>query len=618
MLVTSFLVFSKMSKLVKNASKVCVRKNAIKRLMKDFKRLSKTKSPGFSASPLSEDDLFMWHGTVEIQDGNYEGCRIHLIIRIPENYPHEPPSVFVHSGQPFNHKFHDHIYQGWSSSDLGFSVCADVTANFHSHFEDKIGYGWSPGCTLEDLLLNLQIFFSSPDYAEPTEEEITEMKEKLLEFECDKCKHTSKVPYPPIIDRETIINQQKPTKPKTIQPISKLVCSITKQAFNDQIGGEGENDLILGYPLYIRKDRYDRMHITPVLELISYEAFVTEIQKRGEKLDDYESVKFRSATGHYYNHWLPIYINKNHFEKGKDTIQNSLTVIRYGIEGTKENDFTPDVVLKVLPTLLNKTILALMKKDIHGSTNAIEAYSHFLRLFMAYIDIYPELLRKINKEVSDFMQSRKNRNKKVVPDLGEFIVKLFLSRYSYNDPKIKQAILEEHFARQMYWIFKEKPWLRYKQITPDMIPTIFKMKEVSCKMLMFNLMAAQFFIKPFESKKISQTRPPPQIQKESWIKIVSKKPTPPNYPQNPHIIKVKKILDQRYGFPPQTIVDQFQDVIQKIHSVSNYKIFLKVVKWDRYIKNPRDLCKQLFIAKKISEIQGYTGKYSRNGRRKKI
>ncbi|CAF5229717.1 unnamed protein product, partial [Rotaria magnacalcarata] len=106
--------------------------------------------------------------------------------------------------------------------------------------------------------------------------------------------------------------------------LEKLTCGVTKQNVI-------ENNICLGYPLLVKRNNYGKLQSETVLELISYDAYVAEIQKSGEdKLDYYEHLKFCSVTGKDYNHWLPIFINEAHFQKGQTIIQNSISVIYNG------------------------------------------------------------------------------------------------------------------------------------------------------------------------------------------------------------------------------------------------------------------------------------------------
>ena len=168
--------------------------------------------------------------------------------------------------------------------------------------------------------------------------------------------------------------------------VEKLTCGVTKQNVI-------EDKICLGYPLLIKRDHRSRLSSEIILELISYDAYVAEIQKSGEeKLDFYEIHKFRSVTGKDYNHWLPIFVNPEHFERGRTIIENSISIIDRGTAlGIRRNNFVPEMALKVLTALMNKTGVQLFNGEMYESKQAIEAYCHFLRLLMHFIDIYPQL-----------------------------------------------------------------------------------------------------------------------------------------------------------------------------------------------------------------------------------
>lgn len=104
----------------------------------------------------------------------------------------------------------------------------------------------------------------------------------------------------------------------------KLTCGVTKQNVID-------DKICLGYPLLIKRDDCGRLWPEIVLEPISYDTYAAEIQRSGgNKLDFYENFKFRSVTRAVYNQWLPLYINLDHFEKGRSIIQNAISVIHSG------------------------------------------------------------------------------------------------------------------------------------------------------------------------------------------------------------------------------------------------------------------------------------------------
>lgn len=143
--------------------------------------------------------------------------------------------------------------------------------------------------------------------------------------------------------------------------IEKVTCSISKlNIINDK-------DVILGYPLYIYIDKYKRIWATPILELISYEMYVTEIQKSGDyKLDFYSKKHFISANGLKYNYWIPCYFTKTHFEKSYQTLINSISILKNGTaRGHKNYDFNPEDSLMVLMSLCNKTTLNILNGNIY-------------------------------------------------------------------------------------------------------------------------------------------------------------------------------------------------------------------------------------------------------------
>ncbi|CAF4596652.1 unnamed protein product, partial [Rotaria sp. Silwood2] len=392
---------------------------ATKRIMRDLRDLDKIPIPGLGVCCPDESNPFLLHCNVLINDGPYRGIMIHLVLHIPEDYPLTGPAGNIAPGLEFDQ---------------------------------------SPGYTLSTALLQIVTFFADPDlYREPTSESIDHLRMMVKEFHCRTCGHSYKKPNPEIIDYSTTVTSQDIDKISEIDEEKlkierlrelkeKLTCGITKQNFID-------DPICLGYPLLVKRDNYGRLWPETILELISYDAYVAEIQKSGEnKLDYYEHLTFRSVTGKDYNHWLPIFINEEHFRKGQTIIQNSISVIYNGTAlGSARYDFKPIMALNVLTTLMNKSSVQLFNGQMFESKHAIEAYCHFLRLLMHFIDIYPELDRHINETIENFSKDIRNRNKKVVSDIGEFLIKVALSK-NYRFDQIKKYIYEEYFARQIYWI----------------------------------------------------------------------------------------------------------------------------------------------------------------------
>ena len=65
--------------------------------------------------------------------------------------------------------------------------------------------------------------------------------------------------------------------------------------------------------------------------------------------------QFKSANNEYYNSWLPIYINNDHYEKNKEQILKSIA------EKTSNSVFKEEQIFEVLPNILNSMIIGMCK-----------------------------------------------------------------------------------------------------------------------------------------------------------------------------------------------------------------------------------------------------------------
>ena len=139
----------------------------IKRVLHDLAEFEKNPIPGISLCMPDKNNPSVLHGNLVINQGIYKGILLHLIFRIPENYPLQPPQANLAPGLDFDQKYHHHVYEDQHS---GNSICTDLTSNFAGAFNTKdskgnfVQSGWTPGYTLSTLLTHLQIFFSDPDY----------------------------------------------------------------------------------------------------------------------------------------------------------------------------------------------------------------------------------------------------------------------------------------------------------------------------------------------------------------------------------------------------------------------------------------------------------------------
>lgn len=165
--------------------------NTIKRILSDIKENSKNPIEGISICIPNDDNIFNIHGNIMIKNGIYKGILLHVIINIPDDYPLSGPSMNISQGINFGHKFHEHIFE---DNINGNTICNDLLTNFSSFFKDKkeIASGWSPGYTLNTILMQMVIFFENhdlPNHLIPNKETIDNFKKELNEYHCNICNH---------------------------------------------------------------------------------------------------------------------------------------------------------------------------------------------------------------------------------------------------------------------------------------------------------------------------------------------------------------------------------------------------------------------------------------------
>lgn len=515
-------------------------KNATRRLLRDLKDLTDSPLPGISIHPL-DDDLFKLHANIKILEGPYKDIIVHIELRIPETYPQSSPSGKIATGFSFTPEHHHHVYT--------FGICNDYLSNFENSFSRQAGTGWTPSVTLKDLLMVLQPFLADPDFPRDhiiTDNIIEQLRRDSKMYECS-CGHTTKNPLPPLGEITNLVEKSELNN----QVKDNLVCSVSKSSYFE------DPYMILGYPLHLKRDSRNRLWTTLIPEMLCYEQYALAIQSSRSSYFSREN--YRSATGKEYTDWLPIYINEEHFQRGLTHCKHCISVVSNGIEGFERNDFKPEMVLRVLPALLNKNIVAMMNGTIYESESAIYAYSHYLRLFIRLLDLYPKLREDIKKEIENFINGK--RSKRDVPDIGEFIIKLSLSEYKYTDPKIQTPLLEEYTARQIFWIQKTLGKNQKYQLDK-----LFKAAEVSNKLLVFNIMAAKTFIFPGVTDR----------------------------------------LDSNYGLPPIQVVNNFQNIIKQIKTINNYQVLLEAISYNHVIKTPQQMTDFINKAVILSKNQGYT------------
>ncbi|RSH92555.1 ubc11 protein [Saitozyma podzolica] len=122
-----------------------------KRLRKELMTLMMTPTPGVSAFPESDSNLFKWAGTLTGPDGTvYEGLTYRLNLTFPPEYPYRPPTI----------KFDTPCYHPNVAMKGGTYVLTDK---------------WSAVYSVHTVLVSLQSLLGDPNNASPLNVEAAEL-----------------------------------------------------------------------------------------------------------------------------------------------------------------------------------------------------------------------------------------------------------------------------------------------------------------------------------------------------------------------------------------------------------------------------------------------------------
>lgn len=126
---------------------------AVLRLMSDLRAIKQEPPEGCSASPCSDENLFVWGATIFGPDETpWEGGIFSLRITFGEQYPEKPPRVRFTSEM-----FHPNVYSDGT-------LCMDI-------IQDQ----WSPCHNVCTLLTSIQSLLTDPNCASPANPEAAQV-----------------------------------------------------------------------------------------------------------------------------------------------------------------------------------------------------------------------------------------------------------------------------------------------------------------------------------------------------------------------------------------------------------------------------------------------------------
>lgn len=123
------------------------------RLLSDLRAIQAEAPAGISASPLSDDNVFVWTASIVGPDESpFEGGIYQLRMQFPDQYPEKPPRVrFI------TEMFHPNIFP---TGDL----CLDI-------IQDK----WKPIYSVATILLAIQSLLTDPNNDSPANVEAAKL-----------------------------------------------------------------------------------------------------------------------------------------------------------------------------------------------------------------------------------------------------------------------------------------------------------------------------------------------------------------------------------------------------------------------------------------------------------
>ena len=443
---------------------------ALKRIANDLKALDDCPLEGIGIASIDEDP-FRYVINMELMTGIYEGYKVQLLMTIPEDYPIKPPKILIYPNQTIGSGYHHHIF----SASSGYKkFCIDFLDNEFNMDTNAEHTGWNPAYTISSILLQVQNFIGDPDMHHlPDKAKIERLMNSMNSYERDfmvkeqdknvKIHHTWKDPYPKMYysnepKNEIKMDVYEERDSRTKETIKEnLTCYLLRENYIDN------PEILLGYPIIQSKSVYgkDKIELYPIPQLLTYEAYqmqMTSMQVNQSNLinsfyvnNNNTANRVKAANNEYFNTWLPIYVDEQHYTKNKTTIFNSIKSIK------NEITFKPEQIFDILPIILNKMIIGMFNGKSRISSAFIVCYFQYVLLFKRLCKEYKDEYESyMNKKIGLITMNDYEVNKKIIPDIGDFLMLTFLSNKDMTTPemkKMKNVLIQEFLIRQVYWIF---------------------------------------------------------------------------------------------------------------------------------------------------------------------
>ena len=456
---------------------------ALKRIDNDMKEITKSPLEGIGIASIDNDPL-KFVINMELLCGPYKGYKVQLLMTMSENYPINPPKILIYPNQEIGNHYHHHIFGTNYANAYYYRFCIDFLENEFGMDTNEEYSGWNPAYTISSILIQVQNFISDPDMPHiPDKTKIDKLMKSMDTYQrpfYDGQKqviHTWKNPFPKMYysnkkeemeveedvimeDKNEIKEEKKEEKMVEFQDRKKemikenLTCYFFRENFIDN------PEILLGYPIVQSQSLYGKgkIELYPIPQLLTYEAFQMQTSNPQNNnnfgiLSTFSAFqpKIKAANNQYFNNWLPIYVNEAHYLKNLETIKNAIKAIK------NEPQFLPEQIFDIFPIILNKMIIGIFNGKSIVSTSYMTCYFHYVLLFKRLCKEYQEEFDSyVTKKLNLITMNNYEVNKKIVSDIGDFFMLIFLSNKDMTTPemiKVKSVLIEEFLIRQIYWMF---------------------------------------------------------------------------------------------------------------------------------------------------------------------
>ncbi|GFR72417.1 ubiquitin-conjugating enzyme E2 6 [Elysia marginata] len=333
--------------------------------------------------------MFEWHCNIKQDD-----IIFHLILFFPKDYPYSSPSAeFVPVGFSYNSGA---TMPGKKGTKICLNIFSDF-ANIHTEWKNTKGAGWSPGYTVQTVLMNVVAFLAETQSSSGNSGTYNNNLKMSKSFCCKDCGHTYSKPYPELETTQDGKGKGKASKDsKTKTPASakkgsesdktpQIIDYISKEKFKAQ-KPDSVNELF-GYGLVV-SGNFWRPTLTSPCEFLTGRSFYG--MKKAVNI-------VHSVLKEELKLFLPLFIHPDHGSQIKDEFEKTLReVAKIMPKYDPKTSSIEELVLKTIPNLMSATVVEFSKGTQHTSDNSLNGGG-----WGPVLTKYAEMIKEFKAENAD-------------------------------------------------------------------------------------------------------------------------------------------------------------------------------------------------------------------------